>query len=36
MDAFKQGARSEEFLATGKDGMELGVRFTVEFAEVDD
>jgi hypothetical protein len=34
MDAFNSGARSPEFLATGKDGMELGVPFTVEFAEV--
>jgi len=35
MDAFKAAARSPEFMATGKDGMELGVRFSVEFAEVD-
>jgi heme-degrading monooxygenase HmoA len=35
MDAFKAGARSPEFMATGKDAMELGVRYSVEFAEVD-
>jgi hypothetical protein len=34
MDAFKAGARSGEFMATGKDALELGVRFTVEFADV--
>lgn len=34
MDAFKSGARSDEFMATGKDAMEMGVRFTVEFADV--
>jgi hypothetical protein len=34
MDAFKAAARSDEFAATGKDGMELGVPFTVEFADV--
>ena len=35
MDAFKAGARSDEFMATGKDAAELGVRFTVEFIELD-
>jgi hypothetical protein len=34
MDGFKAAARSDEFMATGRDGMNLGVRFTVEFAEV--
>jgi hypothetical protein len=34
MDAFKAGARSEEFMATGKDAVEMGVRFSVEFAEL--
>jgi hypothetical protein len=34
MDAFKAAARSEEFLATGTDAMEMGVRFDVHFAEV--
>jgi len=35
MDAFKTGARSDEFMATGKDAMALGVRFSVEFVELD-
>jgi hypothetical protein len=35
MDAFKAGARSDEFMATGKDAMALGVRFSVEFIELD-
>jgi hypothetical protein len=35
MDAFKSAARSEEFMATGKDAMEMGGRFTVMFAELD-
>ena len=34
MDAFKAAARSPEFMATGKDAMEMGGRFTVEFADV--
>ncbi len=34
MDAFKSAARSEEFMATGKDAIELGGRFHVHFAEV--
>lgn len=34
MDAFKAAARAPEFAATGKDAMEMGVRFTVEFAEL--
>jgi hypothetical protein len=34
MDAFKAAARSDEFMATGKDAMDLGVRFSVEFADV--
>jgi heme-degrading monooxygenase HmoA len=34
MDAFKAGARSDEFMATGKDAMAMGVPFTVEFVEV--
>jgi hypothetical protein len=33
-DAFQQAARSEEFMATGKDAMEMGGRFHVLFAEV--
>ena len=35
LDAFKAAARSPEFMATGKDAMEMGGRFTVEFADVD-
>ena len=34
MDAFKTAARSDEFLATGKDAMEMGGRFQVLFADV--
>jgi len=35
-DASKAGpaARSDEFMATGKDAMEMGGRFTVMFADV--
>lgn len=35
MDAFRAAARTPEFAATGRDAMELGVPFTVEFAELD-
>ena len=34
MDAFNAGVRSDEFMATGKDAMAMGGRFTVEFADV--
>ena len=34
MDSFKTAARSEEFMATGKDAMEMGGRFQVLFADV--
>jgi hypothetical protein len=34
-DSFKSAARSDEFMATGKDAMEMGGRFTVMFANVD-
>ena len=34
MDAFKATANSEEFMATGKDAMEMGIPFHVHFAEV--
>jgi hypothetical protein len=34
MDAFKAGARSEEFAASGKDAMEMGIPFTVTFADI--
>jgi hypothetical protein len=35
MDAFKAAARSEEFMATGKDAMEQGGTLSVMFAHVD-
>jgi hypothetical protein len=34
MDSFKTAARSEEFAASGKDAMELGIPFTVTFVEL--
>ena len=34
MDAFKAAARTEEFMATGKDAMEIGIPFQVLFAEI--
>jgi hypothetical protein len=34
MDAFKEGSRSEEFAASGRDAMEMGIPFQVHFAEV--
>jgi hypothetical protein len=34
MDAFRTAARTEEFMATGKDAAEMGVPFEVHFAEV--
>jgi hypothetical protein len=34
MDAFKEAARTEEFMATGKDAMEMGLPMKVHFAEV--
>ena len=34
MDAFKSAARTDEFMATGKDAMEMGVPFQVHFADV--
>ena len=34
-DAFKAAARTEEFMATGKDAMEMGIPFHVHFAEID-
>ena len=33
-DAFQSAARSQEFMATGKDAMEMGGKFTVMFADV--
>jgi hypothetical protein len=34
-ESFKSAARTDEFMATGKDAMELGVPFHVHFAEVE-
>jgi hypothetical protein len=34
MDAFKAAARTDEFAATGKDAMAMGVPFDVEFVEL--
>ena len=34
-DAFKAAARTDEFMATGKDAMEMGVPFHVHFADVE-
>jgi hypothetical protein len=34
MDAFKAAARSDEFAAAGKDAMDMGIPFTVTFAEI--
>ena len=33
-DAFKSGARTEEFAASGKDVMDMGIPFTVTFTDV--
>jgi hypothetical protein len=33
-DAFKAAARTPEFMETGRDAMEMGVPFTVSFAEL--
>jgi hypothetical protein len=35
MDAFKAAAGTKEFMATGKDAMEMGVPFQVHFAELE-
>ena len=35
MTAFKAAAVSPEFAATGNDAMAMGVRFSVQFAEID-
>ncbi len=34
MDAFKTAVRTEEFAASGKDAMEMGIPFSVTFTEV--
>jgi hypothetical protein len=33
-DAFKAAARTEEFAASGKDAADMGIPFTVTFADV--
>jgi hypothetical protein len=33
-DAFRSAARTDEFMATGRDAMAMGVPFHVEFAEI--
>jgi hypothetical protein len=33
-DAFGAAARTDEFMATGKDAMEMGIPFHVSFAEL--
>jgi hypothetical protein len=35
LEAFKSAARTDEFMATGKDAMEMGIPFHVHFAEVE-
>jgi hypothetical protein len=35
MDAFKSAARTDEFMATGKDAMEMEISFQVHFAEIE-
>ena len=35
MDAFKAAGRTDEFMATGKDAVEMGIPFHVQFADVD-
>ena len=34
MDAFRSAARTEEFQATGRDAMAIGIPFQVHFADV--
>ena len=34
MDAFRAAARTEQFAATGRDAIEMGVPFHVQFADV--
>ena len=34
-EAFKTAARTPEFMATGKDAMDMGIPFHVHFAEVE-
>ena len=35
MDAFRSAARTDEFMATGTDAMEMGLPFHVHFAEIE-
>ena len=35
MDAFKAAGRTDEFMATGKDAMEMGIPFTVHFVAIE-
>jgi hypothetical protein len=35
MHSFNEGTRSDAFAASGKDAMEMGIPFTVHFAEVE-
>jgi hypothetical protein len=35
MQSFKEGTSSDAFAASGKDAMEMGIPFTVHFAEVE-
>lgn len=35
LEAFKAAARTHEFLATGKDAMDMGIPFQVHFATVE-
>jgi tryptophan synthase alpha subunit len=34
MESFRQAANSPEFIESGRDAMEMGVPFSVHFAEV--
>ena len=34
MDAFRAAARTDEFAATGRDAVEMGIPFQVHFAEI--
>ena len=34
MDSFKAATNSPEFAASGADAMEMGIPFTVHFAEI--
>jgi hypothetical protein len=36
MESFKSAASSPEFAATGKDAMAMGVKFGVEFAQLEE